>query len=115
MSVNSYLQNMASELVLSDTEKSSITTSINAIKSRLDSYFSDVREKKIFGSYVRGTILPRKADSESDIDLMVVFSNLNEYKPQSFLNRLIASYSTAYDSNHAFCVVSLMPRVTSTE
>lgn len=88
MSVNSYLQNLASDLVLSDSEKSSITTSINTIKSRLDSYFSDVTEKKVFGSYVRGTILPRKVDSESDVDLMVVFSNPYGYKPQSFLNRL---------------------------
>ena len=88
MSVNSYLQNLASDLVLSDSEKSSITTSINTIKSRLDSYFSDVTEKRVFGSYVRGTILPRKADSESDVDLMIVFPNPYGHKPQSFLNRL---------------------------
>lgn len=88
MSVNSYLQRLASDLVLSEAEKSSITTSINTIKTRLDSYFSDITEKKVFGSYVRGTILPRKADSESDVDLMVVFSNPYGYKPQSFLNRL---------------------------
>ena len=88
MSVNSYLQQLASDLVLSESEKSSITTSINTIKARLTSYFSDVTEKKVFGSYVRGTILPRKADSKSDVDLMVVFSNPYGHKPQSFLNRL---------------------------
>lgn len=88
MSVNTYLSGLASDLVLSNSEKTSITTSINAIKSRLDSYFSDLTEKKVFGSYVRGTILPRKVDSKSDIDLMIVFSNPNGYKPQSFLNKL---------------------------
>jgi len=88
MSVNTYLQELASSLVLNSTEKDSISTSVSTIKSRLDSYFSDVTEKKVFGSYVRDTILPRKSDSDSDIDLMVVFTNPNDYKPQSFLNRL---------------------------
>ena len=97
MSINSYLQQLASDLVLSESEKSSITTSINTIKSRLESYFSDVTEKKTFGSYVRSTILPRKADSQSDVDLMVVFSNPNGYKPQSFLKRL-KSFSEYYYS-----------------
>lgn len=51
MSVNTYLQSLASSLVLSTSEKDSITTSVNTIKSRLDGYFSDVVEKKVFGSY----------------------------------------------------------------
>ena len=89
MSVNSYLQDLGSALVLSSSEKSNITTSVDTIKSRLSSYFgSDVTEKKLYGSYVRGTILPRKADENSDVDLMVVFNNPNGYQPQSFLNRL---------------------------
>ena len=89
MSVNSYLQDLGSSLVLSDSEKSSISTSVDTIKSRLSSYFgSDVTEKKLYGSYVRETILPRKADENSDVDLMVVFHNPNGYQPRSFLNRL---------------------------
>ena len=88
MSVNSYLENLGSDLVLSESEKSSIKTSVDTIKSRLDNYFSDINEKKIFGSYDRGTILPRKADENSDVDIMVVFDNPNGYKPQSFLDRL---------------------------
>ena len=89
MSVNTYLQKLGSSLVLSSSEKSSISTSVDTIKSRLTSYFgSSVIEKKLYGSYVRETILPRKADEESDVDLMVVFSNPNGYKPQTFLNKL---------------------------
>jgi predicted nucleotidyltransferase len=89
MSVNSYLQDLGSSLVLSSNEKGSITTSIDTLKSRLTSYFGDdVTDKIIFGSYTRETILPRKVDEESDIDFMVVFKNSNNYKPQSFLNRL---------------------------
>lgn len=89
MSVNSYLGNLSSELVLSLGEKDHISNSISTIKSRLDYYFgSNISDKKVFGSYVRGTTLPRKADSNSDIDLMVVFKNEDGYKPQTFLNRL---------------------------
>ncbi len=89
MSVNSYLQDLASELILSSSEKNHVSTSLDAIKSKINTYFgSDVTEKKVFGSYSRETILPRKADESSDIDLMVVFNNPYSYKPQTFLNRL---------------------------
>ena len=40
MSVNTYLSGLASDLVLSQTEKSNITKSIDTIKKRLDLYFS---------------------------------------------------------------------------
>ena len=89
MSVNTYLQGLGSSLVLSSSERSSISTSVDTIKSRLTSYFrSSVTEKKLYGSYVRETILPRKADEKSDVDLMVVFSNPYRYQPQTFLNKL---------------------------
>ena len=89
MSVNTYLQDLGSSLVLSSSEKSSISTSVNTIKSRLTDYFgTNVTEKKLYGSYFRDTILPRKADEDSDVDLMVVFSNPKGYIPQTFLNKL---------------------------
>lgn len=89
MNVNSYLQSLASDLVLTSSEKASITTSIDAIKTNLSKYFGGaVIEKVVFGSYTRETILPRKADANSDVDLMVVFKNPDNHKPQSFLNRL---------------------------
>ena len=103
MSVNSYLTDLASDLVLSSTEKDSISTSIDAIKTRLSWYFSsDVEEKKVFGSYVRGTILPRKADENSDIDIMVVFSNPHGYKPQTFLNKLKEFAKKYYSSSEIY-------------
>lgn len=74
MSVNTHLADLASNLVLSDSEKSSISASITTLESRLDAYFgSNITERFQFGSNTRGTILPRKADSNSDIDYMVVF------------------------------------------
>ena len=36
MSVNSYLQNLASDLVLSSSEKDHVSTSLDTIKSRLN-------------------------------------------------------------------------------
>lgn len=89
MSINSYLKDLASDLVLSSSEKDHVSTSLNTINSRLKNYFgSEIKETKVFGSYVRETILPRKVDENSDIDLMVVFYNSNGYRPQTFLNRL---------------------------
>ena len=89
MSINTYLSETASNLVLSVKEKDGITTSINTLESRLNSYFgSDIEEKFKFGSYTRVTILPRKVDENSDVDYMIVFENSNGYKPQTFLDRL---------------------------
>ena len=90
MTVNSYLSSLASELVLSESEKDSITTSIDTLKRRLGSYFTggEIEEKFIFGSYTRNTILPRKYDEDSDIDFMIVFDNSKKYTPQTFLNWL---------------------------
>ena len=103
MSVNSYLQNLASELVLSSYEKDHVATSLDAIKSRLSLCFgNEVKEKKVFGSYDRETILPRKADEKSDIDLMVVFDNLNNYKPQTYLNKLKSFAERYYSSSEIY-------------
>ena len=103
MSVNSYLQSLGSSLVLNSSEKLSITKSIDTIKSRLTSYFGDeVIDKIVFGSYTRETILPRKVDEKSDIDLMVVFKNPYNYKPQTFLNRLKSFAETKYSRSEIY-------------
>lgn len=89
MSVLNHLESVSSNLVLSSTEKSSISTSISTIKTRIDSYFgTDVKEHFQFGSYTRDTILPRKYDDKSDVDYMVIFKNPNNYKPQTLLGWL---------------------------
>lgn len=98
MSVNSYLENLGSSLILSDSEKESISKSINYLERNLKEYFgSNVLEHFQFGSSTRGTILPRKYDSESDIDYMIVFDNANNYTPQTFLTRL-KNFAEAYYS-----------------
>jgi predicted nucleotidyltransferase len=88
MSVLGYLNARASAAVLSDTENLSITTSISTIQGRLDSYFpGKISSRFQFGSSTRGTILPRKIDEHSDIDLMVVFKE-SGFTPQTYLDRL---------------------------
>lgn len=103
MSINSYLENLAGELILSSLEKDSIKTSINALKIRLNSYFeSEIEEQFVFGSYPRVTILPRKVDDDSDIDYMIVFDNLNNYKPQTFLDRLRRFAEIKYSTSEIY-------------
>ncbi|MBK2112063.1 nucleotidyltransferase domain-containing protein [Francisella tularensis subsp. novicida FSC159] len=86
--LNSYLTNIASKLVIRDSEKEKIKASADSIKQKISWYFgNDVSKVIIFGSYSRNTILPRKVDEKSDIDIMIVFSD-KSYKPQTYLNKL---------------------------
>lgn len=100
MTVESYLINLASEMIIRGDKKESISNSFSTLESRLKSYFGSANiDVKRFGSYTRGTILPRKYDEKSDIDIMVIFKNDDNYYPQTFLNKLKrfaeAKYSTS--------------------
>lgn len=88
MSVQTHLSSRASSAILSDSEKTSIDTSISTLQSRLKSYFgSDITTHFRFGSSTRGTILPRSMDAHSDIDYMIVFADESS-KPQTYVSRL---------------------------
>lgn len=104
MSNNSYLTDLASNLVLSSDEKSSIGTSIDTLSRRLDLYFNngELHQHFRFGSSTRGTILPRKADSGSDIDYMVVFKNPKNYKPDTLLGHLKKFMETYYSTSEIY-------------
>ena len=82
MSVNSYLQSLSSELIITDNERILINRYTETIKTRLSEYFNkgQIYEQFSFGSFTRKTLMPRKADSASDVDYMVVF---NPTKPSS--------------------------------
>jgi Second Messenger Oligonucleotide or Dinucleotide Synthetase domain len=99
MTVNSYLISCASDAVLSTAEQDSINRSITTLQTRLNSYFDTKLSSHFrFGSSTRGTILPRKMDSHSDIDYMVVFAE-SGYTPQTYLNRLRAFVDAYYSSS----------------
>lgn len=104
MSVNSYLQDLSSNLVLSQDEKDIITVSLDTLKKRL-AYYSfpeSIYEKIVFGSYTRETILPRKYDEKSDIDFLVVYSHIYGYKPQTYLNWLKNFVEYYYSSSEIY-------------
>jgi Second Messenger Oligonucleotide or Dinucleotide Synthetase domain len=105
MSVLSYLTQRASGAVLSEDERSSISTSIATLKTRLDSYFTvsgdGLRNHFRFGSSTRGTILPRRIDSNSDIDYMVVFEK-GGLNPQSYLDRLRRFVEQKYSTSEIY-------------
>jgi len=102
MSINNYLDSLSSILVLKNSEKESIKRSIATLRQRLNLYFDNIEEMIEFGSFTRGTILPRKADPKSDIDFMIVFDNSNDYKPQTYLNQLKRFAEKYYSSSEIF-------------
>lgn len=103
MSVLSFLTNTARDAVLSPTERSSITTSISTLQSRMALYFDkdSIKEHFRFGSSTRGTILPRPMDEHSDIDYMIVFGD-NQATPQTYLNRLKGFVDKYYGSSEIY-------------
>lgn len=103
MSVNSHLSYLSSKLNLKQDEKDKVKKSIDALSDRLNSYFNgQLKEHFKFGSYTRGTILPRKADERSDIDYMVIFTNPYNYKPQTLLNYLKKFVNHYYHSSEIY-------------
>jgi len=88
MTINSYLTNLANQAVLRDDEKAGVQRSITTLQTRLADHFgAQVSRHFVFGSYSRGTILPRSMDPQSDVDYMVIFSD-SGLQPQSYLDRL---------------------------
>ena len=102
MSVNGYADSLSSNLVLSESDKQNIRTSISTLRSKLNFYFNDIEVMFEFGSYTRGTILPRKVDRNSDIDFMIVFKNDDSFKPQTYLSRLKKFAEKYYHSSEIF-------------
>ena len=92
ISLNNYLTNLSSEYFIShgSTERTKINNSIDALKKNLNSEFgSNIKEVKIFGSFKRDTILPGKIDSNSDVDVMIVFDHERlKYTPETYRNQL---------------------------
>ena len=89
MSVNSYLNNISSKLIITESERSVIDNHITALKNKLNAYFSSDKfiEHFAFGSYTRKTLMPRRADYKSDVDYMVVFKD-NQYTTSTYLRWL---------------------------
>jgi len=102
MSVLSYLEDCASQIVLAPEESDSIKVSVGNITEKLSNAFDDeIKEIIPFGSFTRDTILPRIIDNNSDVDLMVVFKNSN-IRPQAYLDRLRKFVETSYSRSEIY-------------
>jgi len=104
MSINNRLVNFAqNELVIShnEIERESIKGSLNQLEKVLKARLgNNIKEFIRFGSFTRNTILPRKFDPSSDVDLMVVF-NTNEVRktPGTYRKNLLDVVSAAYPNS----------------
>lgn len=91
-SINTRLQTVSSNLFIkyNSTERIYIETKITNLKANLNAWFGNsITEILVFGSYKRDTILPRKFDESSDIDILVVFSNAEQERtPETYRTRL---------------------------
>jgi predicted nucleotidyltransferase len=104
MSINNKLITFAQQnLVLArrEGERDKINASLNQLEKVLKNKLGDQVESFLrFGSYTRNTILPRKFDVKSDVDLMVVFdTSTQEFKPGTYRSRILSVLQAAYPNS----------------
>lgn len=98
-----HLINLGSSLIIREEEKEKISISIETIKERVKQWFGDeIIAIETFGSYSRNTILPRRVDKDSDIDIMIVFKNEKNYQPQTLLNKLREFVERKYSTSEIY-------------
>lgn len=91
--IHNHLKRLASDLFIKhqSSERVKIDRSIDVIARRLEEYYDDeIEDVVVFGSYSRDTILPRRFDLHSDIDLLIHFNTKDYDKilPDSYRNSL---------------------------
>jgi predicted nucleotidyltransferase len=90
--INYTLQKISSDLFIKykSKEREYIDEKIINFQKALRAYFgSKISDTLIFGSYKRDTILPRKFDEKSDIDVLVIFNQAQkELTPETYRNQL---------------------------
>ena len=103
MSLNTYLDNTASNLIIKGDEKDAIAKSLDVFKSRMENYFFwnetvNLKEIKVFGSYARDTDLPQAIDSGTDVDIMLVMDD-DGATPQTYLDRVRRAVEAKYSTS----------------
>ena len=101
ISINNKLITFAQQqLVLGYTtnERERITGSLTQLQKVLnDKLYNETKEVKIFGSYTRNTILPRNYDSNSDVDVLVIFNTANGKKtPDTYRKNIVDALAKSY-------------------
>jgi predicted nucleotidyltransferase len=116
-SINSYLRNLSFEyyyLKNNSEEIMRIDASLNNLLNNLDKDLGIlIKRRFVFGSYDRDTILPRKIDKNSDIDLMIVFNHTKyERTPETYRSWLKIFADKYYKERYGSVVVKSFPTVT---
>lgn len=88
MDLNTYLKSLSEKLVLNETEQQKINKSIESLKKKIWGHYQNkLSDVILFGSYDRGTILPRKVDEDSDVDILMIHKS-GDLQPQTYLSQL---------------------------
>lgn len=100
MSLNSYLDDIASKLIIKGEEKEAIKNSLDVFKSRMNNYFTYnesvyLRDIRVFGSYERDTNLTQSVDEDTDVDIMLVMTD-DGATPQTYLDRVRRAVEAKY-------------------
>jgi predicted nucleotidyltransferase len=105
-SINSILVDSANRFYINNdsSESIKIDKSVDALKFKMIQYFELTPNSIVeFGSYKRGTILPRQFDENSDIDLMINFGNKDQIlAPGTYRNKLISFCSNFYKFSRVY-------------
>lgn len=116
VSINSYLRELSYRYYLKNdsSEVSKINNSLENLLKNLDKELGIlIKRRFVFGSYDRDTILPRSYDSNSDIDLMVVFNTTDyERTPETYRAWLKNFADKYYKDRYGSEVVKSFPTVT---
>jgi len=116
VSIDNYLRTLASSFYLKNNsdEVKRIDNSISNLYKNLDANLGKkINRRFIFGSYDRDTILPRKFDKHSDVDIMVIFNHTDyERDPETYRRWLHSFAEDFYKDRYGSKVVKTFPTVT---
>lgn len=114
ISIENYLKTLSTNYYLknSSIETQKINTSISSLRNNLNSYFGNSIDRSfVFGSYDRDTILPRKYDLKSDVDVMVVFHD-SSFTQETYRNQLRRFADKYYAARYSSTVIKTFPTIT---
>lgn len=101
--INYTLQKISADLFIKyeSKEREYINEKITNFQTSIKSYFAkNISEILVFGSYKRDTILPRKFDDKSDIDVLIVFNQAqNEFTPETYRSQLKKFATSKYSTS----------------
>ena len=98
MSLDKYLLQLSSSLVLSDKEAKETHNAISMVESSVGTWFgTEIVSHFNFGSFARDTSLPQHVDKRASVDYMVVFQRISdEYEPKAYLHRIKSFVASEY-------------------